>query len=162
MILWGRAARILLVSFLEFPRVERSWQQDNIQSAHRRLLKDEVLKYCLVVSIKRPVRWVFASKNLHMVKRSIIIADFQAGFSNGAFWPESSSVLPHQRGNHFKGVAMLQDAHRGLVAITMSPTRTDDSKTNPSHHAAVEWVPFSQPNKDIDFGGTYLSRLIGS
>ncbi len=57
---------------------------------------------------------------------------------------------------------MLQDAHRGAVAITMLATRTDQLTLRPANHettAAVGELPFSQPNKILT--ENLLRRLIG-
>ena len=83
------------------------------------------------------------------------IADFQAGFFENGAVPAGQFIITAPTRQAFQeSVAMLQDAHRGAgsnnnVTYTHRPVNI---KTGvPSGSAAIEWVPFSQPNKDIDF-----------
>ncbi len=42
--------------------------------------------------------------------------------------------VPHQRGNHFRERGDVADAVKELVAITMSPARTDQLTLRPASH----------------------------
>ncbi len=74
-----------------------------------------------------------------------------------------SLLLPHQRGNHFKRAwRCCKTPIAELVAITMSPTRTDQSTSKngkPSTTAVVGGAVLTNRNLKMT-SRTYLSRLI--
>ncbi len=160
MILWGRA-NIAGFTFLEFPRVERKGNKTTYTAGTQTFTEDEVL----VLPGGTDPNDLYAGyspSGSHAGGDALddYIADFQAGFSRMERYRLVSSLLPH-RGNHFESsAAMLQDAQRGAVAITMSPTRTDQLiKTGkPSTTAVVEWCRSHNRTKILT-SRTY--RLIG-
>lgn len=82
------------------------------------------------------------------------IADFQQGFfENGAVPAGQFIITAATRQDFDDTVARLQEAHRGANKsnnVTYTPRPVDPNDGKPSQ-AKIEWVPFQQSNKDIDF-----------
>lgn len=82
------------------------------------------------------------------------IADYQAGFfENGAVPAGQFIITASTRQEYDDIVDTLQERHRGAGKngnVTFSPRPIDKNTGKPSD-AQIEWVPFSQSNKDIDF-----------
>lgn len=82
------------------------------------------------------------------------VADYQAGFfENGAIPAGTFVVTANNKKDYEDTVSELQKAHRGAgkngnVVYTPRPI---DQNTGKEAHAQIEWIPFSQSNKDIDF-----------
>jgi len=82
------------------------------------------------------------------------IADFQKGFfENGAVPAGQFVVTAASKTDYEDTVDKLQEAHRGSGKnnnVTYTP-RPVDPVTNKPADAKIEWIPFAQTNKDIDF-----------
>lgn len=82
------------------------------------------------------------------------IADFQKGFFENGAIPAGTFIITAATEQEFDdSVNKLQDAHRGAGKnnnVTYAP-RPIDAQGKPAEHAQVEWIPFQQTNKDIDF-----------
>lgn len=82
------------------------------------------------------------------------IADFQKGFFENGAIPAGQFVITAVSEQDFKDtVKKMQEAHRGAGKnnnVTYTP-RPVDPNTNKPADAKIEWVPFQQSNKDIDF-----------
>ena len=82
------------------------------------------------------------------------IADFQKGFFENGAIPAGTFIITAATEQEFDdSVNKLQDAHRGASKnnnVTYAP-RPIDAQGKPAEHAQVEWIPFQQTNKDIDF-----------
>lgn len=143
-------------TFLEFPRVSRVGGKTTYTVGTQTFTEDEVLVlpggvdpndlYAGYSPSEASRRWATLDD---------YIADFQAGFFENGAVPAGQFIITAPTRQAFQeSVAMLQDAHRGAgsnnnVTYTHRPVNI---KTGvPSGSAAIEWVPFSQPNKDIDF-----------
>lgn len=82
------------------------------------------------------------------------IADFQKGFFENGAIPAGQFVITSSTLQDYKDtVEKLQDAHRGASKnnnVTYTPRPVDPASGKPAE-AKIEWVPFQQSNKDIDF-----------
>lgn len=82
------------------------------------------------------------------------IADFQKGFfENGAIPAGQFVVTSVSKQDYEDTVKKLQEAHRGAGKnnnVTYTP-RPVDPNTNKPADAKIEWIPYQQSNKDIDF-----------
>lgn len=82
------------------------------------------------------------------------IADFQKGFfENGAIPAGQFIVTSVSKQDYEDTVKKLQEAHRGAGKnnnVTYTP-RPVDPNTNKPADAKIEWIPYQQSNKDIDF-----------
>lgn len=82
------------------------------------------------------------------------IADFQKGFfENGAVPAGQFVVTAGSKQDYEDTVDKLQEAHRGAGKnnnVTYTPRPTDPATGKPAD-AKIEWIPFAQSNKDIDF-----------
>lgn len=82
------------------------------------------------------------------------IGDFQSGFfENGAVPAGQFIVTARTVAEYNEAVDKLQERHRGAGKngnVTYSH-RPVDPETGKTMSAQVEWVPFAQSNKDIDF-----------
>lgn len=82
------------------------------------------------------------------------IADFQQGFFENGAVPAGQFIITSASKQDFDDtVERLQEAHRGAgknnnVTYTPRPVNPQDGKPS---QAKIEWVPFQQTNKDIDF-----------
>lgn len=82
------------------------------------------------------------------------IADFQAGFFENGAVPTGQFIITAKSTKDFDDIVdTLQSRHRGArnnnnVTYAHRPI---DPTTNKPAQAQIEWVPFSQTNKDIDF-----------
>lgn len=82
------------------------------------------------------------------------IADFQQGFFENGAVPAGQFIITAASRQDFEDtVERLQEAHRGAgknnnVTYTPRPVNPQDGKPS---QAKIEWVPFQQTNKDIDF-----------
>lgn len=82
------------------------------------------------------------------------IADFQKGFFENGAVPAGQFIITSASSKDFNDtVEKLQEAHRGAgknnnVTYTPRPVNPTDGKPS---QAKIEWVPFQQSNKDIDF-----------
>jgi len=82
------------------------------------------------------------------------IAAFQAGFfENGAIPAGTFVITTAKKTDYEDTVTEMQKAHRGAgkngnVVYTPRPI---DKNTGKEAHAQIEWIPFAQSNKDIDF-----------
>ncbi len=108
--------------------------------------------YCLVVSIQRP-----CTLRVRSPRRATLddyIADFQAGFFKRM---ERYRLVVHYyrtRGNRLRERGDVAARSSELVAINNvphAPTSWTFGTALIDYRGWVEWVPFSQPNKDIDF-----------
>jgi len=81
------------------------------------------------------------------------IADFQTGFFENNAIPAGQFIITAASKKDYEDtVAMMQDRHRGAGNngnVTYAPRPLDESgkPANPK----IEWIPFAQSNKDIDF-----------
>jgi phage portal protein BeeE len=82
------------------------------------------------------------------------IADFQKGFFENGAVPAGQFVITSASTQDFNDtVDKLQEAHRGAGKnnnVTYTPRPVDPSDGKPSQ-AKIEWLPFQESNKDIDF-----------
>lgn len=82
------------------------------------------------------------------------IADFQKGFFENGAIPAGQFIITAVSEQDYKDtVAKLQDSHRGAGKnnnVTYTP-RPVDPNTNKPADAKIEWIPYQQSNKDIDF-----------
>lgn len=82
------------------------------------------------------------------------IADFQKGFFENGAVPAGQFVVTAASEEDFNNtVDKLQSAHRGANKnnnVTYTPRPTDPA-SGKAAEAKIEWIPFQQSNKDIDF-----------
>lgn len=82
------------------------------------------------------------------------IADYQAGFFENGAVPAGQFLITAATTKEYDDIVdMLQERHRGAGKngnVTFSH-RPVDRNTGKPVDAQIEWVPFSQSNKDIDF-----------
>lgn len=82
------------------------------------------------------------------------IADFQKGFFENGAVPAGQFIITAATPQDFKDtVDRLQEAHRGAGKnnnVTYTPRPVDPTDGKPSQ-AKIEWIPFQQSNKEIDF-----------
>lgn len=82
------------------------------------------------------------------------IADFQQGFfENGAVPAGQFIITASGKTDYEDTVAKMQSSHRGAGKnnnVTYTPRPVDPATGKPAD-AKVEWIPFAQSNKDIDF-----------
>lgn len=82
------------------------------------------------------------------------IADYQAGFFENGAVPAGQFLITAATTKEYNDIVdMLQDRHRGAGKngnVTYAHRPVDSSSGKPVD-AQIEWVPFSQSNKDIDF-----------
>lgn len=82
------------------------------------------------------------------------IADYQAGFFENGAVPAGQFIITAATVQDYEDtVAMLQERHRGAGKngnVTYSHRPIDNTSGKPAE-AKIQWVPFSQTNKDIDF-----------
>lgn len=82
------------------------------------------------------------------------IADFQRGFFENGAVPAGQFVITSASKQDFDDtVDKLQDAHRGAGRnnnVTYTPRPVDPNSGKPAD-AKIEWIPYQQSNKDIDF-----------
>lgn len=82
------------------------------------------------------------------------IADYQAGFFENGAVPAGQFLITASSTQEYEDIVdMLQERHRGAGKngnVTFSH-RPVDRNTGKPVDAQIEWVPFSQSNKDIDF-----------
>ncbi len=143
--LWGRAAEYCWFHVLRFPRVERVGNKTTYTVGTQTFTEDEVLVlpggvdpndlYAGYSPSEASRRWAT------LVTSLISRLDFQW---SGTGW--SSSLLPHQRGNHFRergDVARRSSRAGNLYNVTYTHRPVDSKTGKPSTTAAVEWVPFT-------------------
>ncbi len=138
MILWGRRKNIAGFTFWSFRELN---ELVTTYSRHRRLLKMLVLPGGVDPNDLLYAGYSPSEASYAGGRRSMITSLILAGFENGAV-PAGRSLLPHQRGaiiSQERGEVARRSSE--LVAITMSPTRTDqlDSKTGKLSTTAAEW-----------------------
>lgn len=82
------------------------------------------------------------------------IADFQKGFFENGAIPAGQFIITAVSDQDFNDtVDKLQESHRGAGKnnnVTYTP-RPVDPNTNKPADAKIEWIPYQQSNKDIDF-----------
>lgn len=82
------------------------------------------------------------------------IADFQKGFFENGAVPAGQFVITAASKQDFDDtVDKLQEAHRGASRnnnVTYTPRPIDPNDGKPAQ-AKIEWIPFQQSNKEIDF-----------
>lgn len=82
------------------------------------------------------------------------IADFQKGFfENGAVPAGQFVITAASERDYDDTVDKLQSAHRGAGKnnnVTYTPRPVDPTSGKPAE-AKIEWIPYQQSNKDIDF-----------
>lgn len=82
------------------------------------------------------------------------VADFQKGFFENGAIPAGQFVITAVSEQDYKDtVAKLKDAHRGASKnnnVTYTPRPVDPNTQKPAD-AKIEWIPYQQSNKDIDF-----------
>lgn len=82
------------------------------------------------------------------------IADFQAGFFENGAVPAGQFIITAPTTTDFNDIVdKLEERHRGAGKngnVTFTHRPVDQSSGKPVD-AQIEWVPFSQSNKDIDF-----------
>lgn len=82
------------------------------------------------------------------------IADFQKGFFENGAIPAGQFVITAVSEQDYKDtVEKLQKAHRGAGKnnnVTYTPRPIDPNSGKPAE-AKIEWIPYQQSNKDIDF-----------
>lgn len=82
------------------------------------------------------------------------IADFQKGFFENGAIPAGQFVITAASKTDFDDtVDKLQEAHRGASRnnnVTYTPRPIDPNDGKPAQ-AKIEWIPFQQSNKEIDF-----------
>lgn len=82
------------------------------------------------------------------------IADFQKGFFENGAIPAGQFVITAVSEQDYKDtVAKLQESHRGAGKnnnVTYTPRPVDPNTQKPAD-AKIEWIPYQQSNKDIDF-----------
>lgn len=82
------------------------------------------------------------------------IADFQKGFFENGAVPAGQFVITAVSEQDFKDtVKKMQDSHRGAGKnnnVTYTPRPIDPNTQKPAD-AKIEWIPYQQSNKDIDF-----------
>lgn len=82
------------------------------------------------------------------------IADFQKGFFENGAIPAGQFVITAVSNQDYNDtVDKLQEAHRGASKnnnVTYSPRPIDPNTKKPAD-AKIEWIPYQQSNKDIDF-----------
>jgi hypothetical protein len=82
------------------------------------------------------------------------IADFQKGFfENGAIPAGQFVITSVSKQDYEDTVKKMQESHRGAGKnnnVTYTP-RPVDPNTNKPAEAKIEWIPYQQSNKDIDF-----------
>lgn len=86
------------------------------------------------------------------------IADYQAGFFENGAVPAGQFMITAPTAKEYNDIVdMLQSRHRGAgkngnVSYSHRPI---DPQTNKPADAQVQWIPFSQNNKDIDFKNVF-------
>lgn len=89
------------------------------------------------------------------------ITDFQKGyFDNGAVPAGQFIITATSKQDYEDTVSKLEAAHRGAGKnnnITYTPRPVDGATGKPGS-AKIEWIPFSEPNKNIDFA-TLFSQV---
>lgn len=82
------------------------------------------------------------------------IADFQKGFFENGAIPAGQFVITSVSEQDYKDtVAKLKESHRGAGNnnnVTYTPRPVDPNTQKPAD-AKIEWIPYQQSNKDIDF-----------
>lgn len=82
------------------------------------------------------------------------IADFQKGFFENGAVPAGQFVITAASKQDFDDtVDKLQESHRGASRnnnVTYTPRPVDPNDGKPAQ-AKIEWIPFQQSNKEIDF-----------
>lgn len=86
------------------------------------------------------------------------IADYQAGFFQNGAVPAGQFVVTAPTAQEYEDIVdMLQKKHRGAGKnnnITYSHKPIDPNTGKPAD-AQIEWIPFGQTNKDIDFKNVF-------
>ncbi len=147
--------RIAGFTYLEFPSVERLDGKTYYNVGLQKFSEDEVLVlpggvdpynlYAGYSPSEAARRWA---------KLDDYIADFQAGFFENGAVPAGEFLITARTTKEYNDIVnMLEDRHRGAgkngnVTYTHRPI---DPESGKPADAQIEWVPFGQLNKDIDF-----------
>lgn len=142
-------------TFLERPSIERIDGKTYYSIGSQRFTEDEVIVlpggtdpnnlYFGYSPTMASVRWI---------RLDDYIADFQKGFfENNAIPAGMFKIIASTVEEYNDIVAMLQSRHRGAGNnnnVTYSHQPIDPNSGQPAQ-AQIEWIPFQQSNKEIDF-----------
>lgn len=150
-----KGSRIAGFTFLENPGITRRDGQTYYNIGSQEFTENEVLVlpggvnphdlYGGYSPTDAAVRWITLDD---------YIADFQKGFFDNNAIPAGMFKITAATPQEFTDIKnMLQDRHKGAgknnnVTYAHSPI---DPQTGKPAQAQIEWVPFQQSNKDIDF-----------
>lgn len=142
-------------TFLEYPAIERRDGRTYYKMGVQEFSDQEVMVLPGGVDPKSLYAGYSPSEaSRSWAKLDDYIADYQQGFfENGAVPSGMFRVLASTRKEYDDTVDMLQARHRGAGNnnnITYSHQPIDPTSGKPAE-AQIQWIPFSQSNKDIDF-----------
>lgn len=153
------STRIAGFTFLEFPSVKRvdgkTYYEVGLQKYSERevlVLPGGVNPYNLYGGYspsEAARRWA---------KLDDYIADFQAGFFENGAVPAGQFLITAATTKDYNDIVnMLEERHRGAGKngnVTYSHRPIDPENGKPAE-AQIEWIPFAQKNKDIDFNNLF-------
>lgn len=142
-------------TFLESPSIERREGRTYYKLGTTEYDEDEVIEIPAGVDPNNLYNGYAPSEaSVRWAKLDDYIADYQAGFfENGAVSAGQFIITAATKEDFDNTVDMMQSRHRGAGNnnnVTYTPRPVDPVTGKPSD-AKIEWIPFAQPNKDIDF-----------
>ena len=142
-------------TFLEFPSISRIGGKTIYSVGADSFTEDEVIVIPGGVNPNDLYAGYSPSEaSRRWAKLDDYIADFQSGFfENGAIPAGTFVITAANKTDYEDTVAEMQRSHRGAgkngnVVYTPRPI---DQNTGKEAHAQIEWIPFAQSNKEIDF-----------
>ena len=142
-------------TFLEFPGITRREGHTYYNIGSQEFTDQEVIVLPGGVDPKNLYGGYSPSEaSRRWAKLDDYIADYQAGFFENGAVPAGQFMITAATAREYNDtVDMLQARHRGAGKngnVTYSHRPIDPNSGKPAE-AQIEWVPFSQANKDIDF-----------
>lgn len=142
-------------TFLEFPAIERREGRTYYRIGSQEFNDNEVLVLPGGVHPNNLYGGYSPSEaSRKWGKLDDYIADYQAGFFENNAIPAGEFVITAPTGTEYNDIVdKLQARHKGAgknnnVTYTHRPVNPEDGKPM---SAQIEWIPFGQSNKDIDF-----------
>lgn len=151
----NRGTQIAGFTFLEFPGVTRRDGKTYYNIGAQEFSEREVIVLPGGVDPNNLYAGYSPSEaSRRWAKLDDYIADYQAGFFENGAIPSGQFIITASSKTDFDDtVDKLQDSHRGAGNnnnVTYTPRPVDPQSGKPAD-AKIQWIPFSQSNKDIDF-----------